>query len=126
MSSKKKNILFIDDEEIQHDIVGGILKDRYNFFTAKSGKEALDYLLKKESTPHLILLDILMPDMDGWEVFSRLKAISLLKNVPIIFLTAVHGQEYEKKALEMGAVGFISKPYDEESLIKSIEKNIKN
>jgi len=65
-----------------------------------------------------------MPEMDGWEVFNRIKALSLLKNVPIVFLTAVKTTLEEKRAYEMGAADFITKPYVKEDLLERILKVI--
>jgi len=120
----KEKILLIDDDLIQHHIVENMLKDDYEIFMVKSGKDALGYLYDGSFVPRLILLDILMPEMDGWEVFNRVKALSLLKNVPIIFLTAVNTTSEEKRAYEMGAADFITKPYVREDLLERIVKVI--
>jgi putative two-component system response regulator len=109
-------ILLVDDDELQLTFAENSLNDEFVIYTAKSGNEALHYLYSNDFIPNLILLDILMPGMDGWEVFNRIKAISMLKNVPIIFLTAVSESTEEKRAFEIGAVDFITKPYDKETL----------
>jgi DNA-binding response OmpR family regulator len=119
---EKKKILMVDDDEIQHVIANNILKDEYEVYKAKSGNEALKYLCTNGFVPNLVLLDILMPEMDGWEVFNRIKAISLLKSVPIAFLTAVSETNDEKRAFELGADDFITKPYDKDSLLSRIKK----
>jgi CheY-like chemotaxis protein len=119
---EKKKILMIDDDEIQHKIAENMLCDKYQLFMAKSGEEALNYLYNKSFIPNLILLDIHMPEMDGWEVFNRIRAISLLKNVPIVFLTAVSESSEEKRAFDLGADDFITKPYQRENLLSRIEK----
>jgi len=116
----KKTILFVDDDEVQHIIAGNMLSDRYKIYKAKSGKEALNYLYSSGFIPNLILLDILMPEMDGWEVFNRIKAISFLKNVPIIFITSE--KDGEKRAHEIGADDFITKPCEKDKLLEKIEK----
>ena len=116
-----KKILFVDDDAIQHAIAENILKDEYEVFKAKSGSEALQYLYSNDFVPNLILLDILMPDMDGWEVFNRIRGISLLKKVPIAFLTALTESSDEKRAFEIGADDFIRKPYDKEELLTRIK-----
>ena len=118
---EKKKILFVDDDAIQHAIAENILKDEYKVFKAKSGSEALQYLYSSEFVPNLILLDIMMPDMDGWEVFNRIRGISLLKKVPIAFLTALTESSDEKRAFEIGADDFIKKPYEKEELLKRIK-----
>ncbi|MDR0323529.1 MAG: response regulator [Treponema sp.] len=120
---EKKKILLVDDDEIQHAIVEKMICDEYDLLKTTSGDEALKYLCSRDCIPDLILLDIFMPDMNGWEIFSRIKAISLLKNVHIAFFTSLHEPEDEKRAYEMGAVDFITKPYKREDLLKRI-KNI--
>ena len=122
MPNKKKNILLVDDDEMQLSFAKNMLHDTYEVFTAKSGKEALDYLYHGLA-PNLILLDILMPNMDGWETFNRIQAISLLQNVPIVFLTSINGLTEEKRALEMGAADYIVKPYSKADLINRL-KNV--
>jgi CheY-like chemotaxis protein len=120
--NEKKKILLVDDDEIQHVIASNILQDEYEVYKAKSGNEALKYLCTNGFVPSLVLLDILMPEMDGWEVFNRIKAISLLKNVPVVFLTAVSETTEEKRAFALGADDFITKPYEKETLLGRIKK----
>ncbi|MDR2965197.1 MAG: response regulator [Treponema sp.] len=119
--SEKKKILFVDDDAIQHAIAENMLKDDYEVFKAKSGSEALQYLYSNEFIPNLILLDIMMPDMDGWEVFNRIRGISLLKKVPIAFITALTESSDEKRAFEIGADDYIRKPYEKEDLLNRIK-----
>jgi CheY-like chemotaxis protein len=73
----KKKILLVDDDEIQLSITKAILENDYEIIQTQSGKEALGYLYKG-LVPDLILLDIIMPEMDGWETFNRIKSVSLL------------------------------------------------
>jgi len=123
-NSEKKRILLIDDDDIELEIAEIILKDEYHIYKAKSGNEAIKHLCSKEFTPNLVLLDILMPQMNGWEVFNRIKAISFLKDVPIIFLTSVNGAEEMKKAFRLGSADYITKPYNKEDLKSRIKKII--
>ena len=108
----KNKILLIDDNVIYLSTAASYLADEYEVFKATSGTEALGYLYDHEFTPDLIILDILMPDMDGWEVFNRIRAIGILKNVPIAFLTSVEGEREIVKARELGAADYIIKPYN--------------
>ena len=110
--NEKKRILLIDDNVIELTTAELFLKDEYEILKATSGEEALKYLYSNEYTPNLIMLDILMPDMDGWEVFNRIKAIGVLKNVPIVFLTSVEGEREKRRARELGAADYITKPYN--------------
>jgi CheY-like chemotaxis protein len=116
-----KKILVVDDDEIHLSMAETMLKSHYEVITTKSGKEALEYLFKG-AAPDLILLDILMPDLDGWETFNRLKAISFLKEVPIVFLTSVTESAEVQHAQEIGAADYITKPYKKSELLGRIEK----
>jgi putative two-component system response regulator len=120
MTDDKKKILVIDDDEVHILTAKSMLKNEYDIFSAKSGKEALDYLIQG-LVPNLLLLDILMPEMDGWETFNRIKAISRLKNVPIAFLTSVTETGEEKRAFDIGADDYIKKPYDQTDLLKRVK-----
>jgi len=118
---KPKKIFLVDDDEIHLTILENILKDKYETITAKSGKDALEYLLNGV-IPNLILLDILMPNLDGWETFNRLRAISFLQDVPIVFLTSVSESAEVEHAQEIGAADYITKPYNKDDLLDRIEK----
>ena len=122
MGDEKLKILLVDDDEIQHSIVTNMLSDEYDFFCAKSGNEALTCLYNSGFVPNIVLLDILMPEMDGWEVFNRIRAITLLKNVPIVFITSMNEATDEERAFELGAADFIQKPYDKDNLLSRIKK----
>jgi len=117
---KKKKILAVDDSEIDLEILEFMLKDKYTVLPTKSGKEALDYLLHF-SNVDLILLDLIMPEMDGWETFSRIRDLGNITDVPIAFVTSVHGKEEQDRAKEMGAADYIFKPFAREELINRID-----
>jgi putative two-component system response regulator len=123
VNKAKKKILMVDDDEIQLMLAEAMLKHEYEFFTAKSGTEALEYF-RHGLVPHLILLDVLMPQMDGWEIFNRIRGISLLKSVPIAFMTSVTGTAEQERAHEMGAVDYIMKPLEKKTLVRRIESII--
>jgi putative two-component system response regulator len=115
-----KKILLVDDSDVHLMIAENILKEKYNVTTAKSGKDALA-ILSKGLIPNLILLDVLMPDMDGWEVYNKVKGISLLKDVPVAFLTSLDGEKEKLYASRLGAADLITKPYESSELIKRVE-----
>jgi len=117
----KKKVLLVDDDEFYLSIAEDILKNKYEVFTAKSGKDAMEYLLKG-IVPDLILLDILIPDMDGWETFIRIKTISSLQDVPVVFLSSVIESAEEKHAQEIGAADYITTPYKIDDLLYRIER----
>ena len=105
--NKHKKILIVDDTKENIDVLAGFLND-YKLFIAMNGKLAL--YIAKEKLPDLILLDIMMPDMDGYEVCKQLKESEATKHIPVIFITAKSSQEDELKGLKLGAVDFILKP----------------
>jgi len=114
-------ILLVDDSDVHLMIAENILKEKYNVTTAKSGKDALALLAKGGLVPKLILLDVLMPDMDGWEVYNKIKGISLLQNVPVAFLTSLDGEKEKLYASRLGAADLITKPYESSELLKRVE-----
>jgi len=97
----KKKILLIDDNEIQLNIYEAQLRTNYEVTTARSGNDALDYLFRG-FIPDLIILDILMPEMDGWETFGRLKTVSRMKEVPIVFLSSINDKREIDRAFSTG------------------------
>ncbi|MCL2266692.1 MAG: response regulator [Treponema sp.] len=120
-NGEMKKVLIVDDSEVHLVIAENILKTKFETITAISGKEALN-LLAKGLVPNLILLDILMPEMDGWEVYNKIKGISLLQNVPIAFLTSLDGVREKLYASRIGAADMITKPYEGKELIARVEK----
>ena len=123
--NERKTILLVDDDETHLLIAQSMLKYDYQTSFVKSGLEAVDLFVKGQ-VPDLVLLDILMPQMDGWETYNQLKGASLFKDVPIAFLTSENDQMEEKRAYEMGAVDYIMKPYDKMDLLKRIERILYN
>jgi PleD family two-component response regulator len=121
---KKKKILAVDDSEIDLEILENMLKDKFTVLPTKSGKEALDYLLHF-SNVDLILLDVIMPEMDGWETFSRIKDLSNITDVPVAFVTSLQGEEEQKRAKEIGVSDYILKPFEKDELIKRINIMLK-
>jgi len=114
-----KKILLVDDSEVYIEIALNILKPQYDIIAAKSGNEALSFLAGG-FVPDLILLDILMPEMDGWETYNLIKGISLLRDVPIAFLTALDSEADKDQAVIIGASAFITKPFQKEILLEKI------
>lgn len=125
-SNEKAKILLVDDDEFHLSIAEEMLKNDYIVITAQSGKKAIE-LLSKGLIPNIILLDVLMPEMDGWETLARIKAISCLHNASIAFLTSLKGGIAEERhAKELGADAFISKHISKEELIKKVEALLKH
>jgi len=121
---EKKKILIVDDDSIHLEMVETILKGEYEVTMSKSGKDALS-LFYQGFIPQLILLDLIMPEMDGWNTYTRIKTISGLHDTPIAFFTASSDPKDIKHAQEMGAVDYIKKPYDKDDLLDRVGKIIK-
>ena len=115
----KKNVLVVEDNEINREMLGAILNDEYNVLQAENGRQALD-ILQMPDAPEvsLILLDVMMPVMDGWEACRKIRAKD---NTPIIMLTA-KGETYDKVlGLELGADDYIVKPFDAKEVTARIK-----
>jgi putative two-component system response regulator len=119
-NTSQQTILAVDDTPTNIDVVKGVLSDSYFVQAAVNGKMALKIIEKKK--PDLILLDVMMPEMDGYEVCRRLKADEATRDIPIIFLTAKVDVKDETKGLELGAVDYITKPISP-SILKERVKN---
>ncbi|SBS35154.1 Cyclic di-GMP phosphodiesterase response regulator RpfG [Marinomonas aquimarina] len=105
-----KTILVVDDEPANITVLSGTLKDNYRVIVAKNGKQAIDRI-ESVVTPDLILLDIMMPDMDGYELCQILKRRPETKDIPIIFVSAMSEYNDEEKGLQLGAIDYITKPF---------------
>ncbi len=109
--TENRTIFVVDDTPVNIDMLDDILNKEYNVRVALDGETALKMISKGEM-PDLILLDIIMPGMDGYEVCRRLKENKATRGIPIIFVTSVTGFEGEVKGLDLGAVDYITKPFD--------------
>jgi putative two-component system response regulator len=101
-------ILVVDDEPNNLQVINQILAKQYQLLFAKSGERAIE--LAKQQQPQLILLDVMMPDMDGFEVCRLLKLDEATSKIPVIFVTAMSDVEDESRGFELGAVDYITKP----------------
>jgi len=115
----KKKILVVDDTEFNRDLVVQLLEEDYDMVIAENGEEALT--VTEQERPDLILMDLGMPVMDGWEATRRLKADAELKSIPVIAVTshAMVGDEIE--ARKAGCDDYLPKPIDDELLMKKIK-----
>lgn len=118
-----KHILMADGSKYNLKCAKEILGNSYEIIGAQSGEEALLFL--KKVIPDLILLDVTMPDMSGYDVMERMKEDGQLREIPVIFLTAEADREGEIRGLKMGAMDFIRKPFDPEIMRSRIEKILK-
>ncbi|MDR2479238.1 MAG: response regulator [Treponema sp.] len=109
MAEKIPTVLVVDDVDMNVMILEEILKDDYHIITANNGKEALEKLRTADPLPKIVLLDVMMPEMTGRQMFDIMKADNAFKRVPVIFITAENDSESE--LLAAGAVDFINKPF---------------
>src|SRR6202521_5004599 len=118
------SILVVDDAPANLQVLAGMLKDRgYKARPVPSGKLALQ--AAKAHPPDLILLDINMPEMNGYEVCERLKADDQLKGIPVIFISALTEQMDKVKAFAIGGVDYLTKPFQMEELHARVETHLK-
>ncbi|HUW42302.1 MAG TPA: HD domain-containing phosphohydrolase [Rectinemataceae bacterium] len=106
----KPRILIVDDSPENIRLLAGILKDSYDIAVATSGEQALKRV-ESPPLPDLILLDIVMPGIDGYEVIAALKAGEETREIPVLFLSALDSEKSESKGLELGALDYITKPF---------------
>lgn len=109
MKEAKPSVLIVDDNPTNIDLLVNTLKNDYRLSVAKNGPKALDYA--ERYLPDLILLDIMMPGMNGYDVCTRLKSTSQTKDIPVIFITAMSETEHKTRGFEVGAVDYITKPF---------------
>ncbi|MCU7847955.1 MAG: response regulator [Candidatus Thiodiazotropha sp. (ex Lucinoma kastoroae)] len=122
MSNTDKKVLVADDEKGNIEILQVTLKNHYRVIVATSGEKALELAQKHE--PDLILLDIMMPGMDGYEVCKRLKNDPALAMIPVIFVTAMSEVEDETKGFDLGAVDYITKPVSPHIVLRRVETHL--
>jgi diguanylate cyclase (GGDEF)-like protein len=109
--TQKRSLLIVDDMTANIRILANLLKDDYTIQVANRGQKALD-IARGSHPPDLILLDIIMPEMDGYQVCRELKNNATTNHIPVIFVTAMDAIEDQKKGLSLGAVDYITKPFD--------------
>jgi len=124
MSDPAKNtILIVDDDKFNLMYLNNLLGQEFTLFMARDGKEAIEKASKY--TPDLILLDIIMPGMDGYQVLSILKKSEKTQKIPVIFITGLSSNEDEKKGLALGAEDYISKPFNDTIVLLRIRNQLK-
>jgi len=109
MADTQPTILIVDDTPENLSVLGELLQRSYRVRAANSGRRALQ-IAQSQPTPDLILLDAMMPEMDGYAVLSQLRGNPLTQQIPVIFVTAMDGTEDEEHGLDCGAVDYITKP----------------
>jgi len=123
-NTNKPLILVVDDIAQNLDVMATVLSTDYEIRMAKNGKTALA-AAKQLPAPQLILLDVMMPGMDGYEVIDKLKADSATQAIPVIFFTALDSERDKISGMALGAVDYISKTAGPEVLLAAVRKHLK-
>ncbi len=123
MNETRRTVLVVDDTPVNIDLLSDILRKDYQVKAAVSGAKALE-IARAEPTPDIILLDIMMPEMSGHEVCRQLKEDPHTADIPVIFVTAKSEVEDEKQGLDMGAVDYITKPFNPEIVEARVRKQL--
>lgn len=123
-SSKKQTVLIVDDTRVNRAVLSDILSDEYDVIEACDGLEALSVLHSRESQIALMLLDVVMPSMDGFEVLARLHRNQWSSDVPVIIISAETSPTYIRKGLELGAVDYVNRPFDPEVVLQRVRNTI--
>ena len=121
-NDKKPVVLVVDDMPVNLKVLVNILTPDYTVVVAISGQEAL--LVVEDEPPDLILMDIMMPEMDGYEVLHRLKTNENTREIPVIFVTARTEAEDETRELALGAVDFILKPINKNDVLALVKTHL--
>lgn len=117
-------IFIVDDVEINRLILREILENDYNIIEAASGTEALKILFEDKVTPAAVLLDIIMPGVDGFQVLEQMKRNDSTKKIPVLFITASNSDEYESRGLKAGASDYITKPFNHDVVRARVDNHL--
>jgi len=120
METIRKNVFMVDDDMTILTIGRNVLSEKYNVFTMNSGDKMMKMI--KKTTPDLVLLDVEMPEMSGYEVMKAMKAEKETEGIPVIFLTAKDDVESVRVGQSLGAAGYIIKPFSPPDLIRRLEQ----
>ena len=119
---KRDTILIFEDNSIERAMLVEMFKDNYSILEAENGKDGIELLNSHFSSIAIVLLDYLMPVMDGFQVLERLKEKKLLSKIPFIMITGEDSSDLEKKGYEYGIVSYIKKPYPPDG-VKQVVSN---
>ena len=123
MISGSKKILIVDDEKMNIIALAHFLKQQYEIIVAVDGASAIE--AAEKHIPDIILLDIIMPDMDGFDVLVKLKNSATTMQIPVIFITGLSGAIDEARGLSLGAVDYITKPFNKSIVKARIKTHLK-
>jgi len=123
--SKRDVVLIVDDIELNRMLLADMLNDTYDIVEAASGKEALSMLIDQKLNPALVLLDLIMPEIDGFQVLRELKSTESTKKIPVLFVTAVVSDETESLGLKSGAADYVIKPFNRNVIRARVSNHIR-
>jgi len=118
--NKSTQLLIVDDERTNINALGAILSPKYQVSVALNAKQTFGYLQSNSPLPELILLDVMMPEVDGYQICQQLKNIEQFRHIPIIFISALTDPLDKVKGLKAGAVDFISKPFNDQEVLARV------
>jgi CheY-like chemotaxis protein len=121
MHTRDKTLLVVDDAPDNIQLLSGLLKESYKIKAATSGEKAL-LIASKAPPPDLILLDVMMPGMDGYEVCAQLQQDDYTRVIPVVFVTGHASEEEKQRGLSLGASAYLSKPVVRDELFSVIER----
>ena len=121
-SHPNSSVLVVEDDPEINELVGAYVRIAgYEYEPALTGTQAVEKA--RDRQPALIVLDVMLPDFDGFEVCRRLKSATNTSEIPVVMLTALDRDEYRQKGRSMGAVDYLTKPFDPERLLEAIKTN---
>jgi len=118
VNSMNEKILIVEDNEVNLDIFKEIFEDGFNIKMVTDGQQALDVI--GEYMPKVVLLDVMMPNMDGYEVCKRIRSDESMKHIKVIMVSARAMESERKKGIEAGADEYITKPFNEDALLDTV------
>ncbi|MDR1046792.1 MAG: diguanylate cyclase, partial [Treponema sp.] len=121
-NEKKYCIMIADDDKANLDILSSILMNEYDLRIVRNGKAVLEQVA--DSPPDLLLLGVMIPGLTGFEVLANLKQVESTHHIPVIFITSLDGEGYEEKGLRLGAVDYITKPFNQGIVLARIRSQI--
>jgi putative two-component system response regulator len=125
LSDFKQNILIVDDSEMNREIISDMLREEYNIYEAKDGQECIRILSKEEKNIALVLLDIVMPNIDGFGVLDYMSRHQLQDDIPVIMISSDDSRETIRKAYDVGASDYISRPFDRKIVHQRVNNAMK-
>lgn len=124
MPDRRQTVLIVDDTAVNRSMLSDILEEEYDILEARDGLEAIDILRRREGAISLMLLDIVMPSMDGFEVLAYLHRRRWSDQIPVIIISAETSPAYIRKGFEMGVVDYVSRPFDPEVVLQRVRNTI--